>query len=170
MFLKKAKRIIALEIGESYLNAAEVIRTPKGIEVTNTCHTILTEETANKPLQEKGQFIADFLKTHGFRGRRVILVIPRHLAVIKFIQVPKGARHEISQMVRYQAGKELPLSLDEVDLNYDLISTDEEKTTVSLVAVKKEVIKGYLEILKGAGLRSRLLILAPWAVLMSLRL
>lgn len=85
----------------------------------------------------------------------LVSAIPRRSAILKYIKLPSLDKTEIANMLPFEIEKHIPLSLDLVVMDYQVVDVeDKEKQTASeimVVVVKKDIIETHLELLAAAG-------------------
>lgn len=70
-----------------------------------------------------------------------IIVVPRHLAIVRFIDIPSLIDDEIEKMVEFQAIKEIPYSKEDMIFSYrNLGSYKDGFSCIMLVIAKREMI------------------------------
>ncbi|MBU1932890.1 MAG: PilN domain-containing protein [Candidatus Omnitrophica bacterium] len=70
-----------------------------------------------------------------------IIVIPRHLAIVRFIDIPSVIDDEIEKMVEFQAIKEIPYSKEDMIFSYrNFGSYKDGFSSIMLVIAKREMI------------------------------
>ena len=83
---------------------------------------------------------------------RKVLVIPRHLVFLKFIDVPSLEDSEIEKMAEYQALKEIPHPKEEVVISYrNLGSFKNGFSSLMLAVAGKDMIQKRIQGLQSSG-------------------
>ncbi|MBN2447666.1 MAG: pilus assembly protein PilM [Phycisphaerae bacterium] len=120
---------------------------------------------------EMGLLIADMLKRHGWRHKRVIVDVSRDKAVINQLKLPPTPLEELAAAVQFQAMRELPFPMDEAVVDFIATQRNEENlvTEVMVAAVRTEVIQRLHETCRVAGLTPARIGLRPYANLVSMR-
>ena len=71
-----------------------------------------------------------------------ILVIPRHLATLRFIELPSTELSEINNMVEFQALKELPYAKEEIITSFKNLGAYKKGFSyIMLAIVKRQLIE-----------------------------
>lgn len=97
---------------------------------------------------------------------KLIISIPRHKVTVRFLQFPSVNEKEIEGMVRLQSEKELPYSKEELISDYLITQkTKDGYSKVALVIVHKDVVDGYLNILKKLNLEPERITFSSEAIL-----
>lgn len=105
--------------------------------------------------RDKGllQGIKEFLAQHRLHPHRVILGLPRSLVLLRFLELPPVSREDLDQMLPYEVERHLPFSAGEVYFAFQVLRKEEASQKVLLVAVKREILDRYVDLLDWAGLR-----------------
>ena len=98
--------------------------------------------------------IRTLIETHQIETTDVITSVPGPLVVIKRATFPEQAPKELRETILFEAGNFIPESLDDVNIDYQVLEHDEETNNVDvlLVAVRKDMLKGYASAIGQAGL------------------
>ena len=105
-----------------------------------------------------GEKIADglreFLKKHGARpGQRAFCAIGARGVLMRRMTLPAAAKEELQRLLLLQIEREFPLAPDELAWGYRVLGNGAGKSQELLVvAVKKEVVQEYADILSASGL------------------
>jgi len=73
------------------------------------------------------------------------LSLPNFSGFVSLVEFPLLPEKELAKAVRYQAPQYLPLALEEMTLDWQVIETSTDKMKVLLMAVPTEVIKRYVK-------------------------
>ena len=96
------------------------------------------------------------LKNKSVSAKKVVTAIPGDAAIIRYIKVPYMTEDELKNMIPYDAEQYIPLSMEQVVFDYEVLEEVEEdgqkKLEVLIVAVKNETMNQHLEILKDSGI------------------
>jgi type IV pilus assembly protein PilM len=163
-----SKNCIGIDIGTSSIKVVELEKR-KGAALTN--YGILSSDYfADKaPItREKGtlsiaepnicQALSSILKEAGIKSKQAFFAIPDFATFFTTFNLPPMSGQEVSDAVKYEAPRRIPLPLSEVTLDWQLIKggpSSEGRTPlrILLVAVPNEVIAQYQRIAASAGLK-----------------
>jgi len=148
---------LGLDIGSSYVKLVALSRRPDHWALRHVALSPLPEGSiVDGEVMDSGA-VADSIEALftqlGLEERRVISGISGRAVIVKPIRIPTADPDELAQSVSWVAEQYLP-SLDDVNLDYHVISTGEDSTEVLLVAAKRERLEGHLMILRLAGLEA----------------
>lgn len=89
------------------------------------------------------------------RARDVVVAISGHGVITDKFTIDRKEGPEAEQAILFEAEQRAPYDLDDVTMDYHILSVDEvnNKMEVLLVAARKDFVNGYLELLTDANLR-----------------
>ncbi|MFM1902495.1 MAG: hypothetical protein RLZZ440_395 [Planctomycetota bacterium] len=130
---------------------------------------MLTQEEAN-PVELVRGALAEFLSRHDLAGDQVAVATPGQSGLAKFIKLPPVEAKKIPDIVKYEAGQQIPFPLDQVVWDWQRLATGIEEggfvmdAEVALFAMKKEQVAKALAPFDEAGIEVEILQLAPIAL------
>jgi type IV pilus assembly protein PilM len=160
-----SKKILGIDIGSVNTKIVEVVKNKNDFEVVNfgiipivnfkeiVSYSYILEENL-------AAIISEFLKKAKVSTREVIFNVPAPYAFVVNFFVPEIPEKSIPQVVKFEAQKQIPLSIEEVDIDYRYVKFENENQVnqwlVCLVATPKDYIKkiqtiSYLSKLKFVG-------------------
>jgi len=95
-------------------------------------------------------------EAEGINTDFVSISLPEEKAFLEIIQMPKMEEKEIKESVKYEAENYIPMSMDDVYFDSEIIYPVEKNldhTDVLVVAFPKRVVDPYIDCLKRVGLR-----------------
>lgn len=154
-----SKNIIGIEMDSRELRAVELKGTQKKSVVSAWGKVRLPEGIVkdSKIADPKlfGSSLERLLKENGFKGKDIILGVNNQDVIMRFATFPKVPEDKIKSMIRFQAQDYIPVSLDELELDYVVVSdkkTDEgEFINVVLVAARKKMLYDFIEAFTNAN-------------------
>lgn len=100
------------------------------------------------------QAIKDFLYQHGTQPQQVVLGLPRRLMILRFLDLPLVPREDLEQMLPYELERHLPFPVREAQFDFQILSKGENgRQKVLLVAIQREKLEQFMDLLELAGLR-----------------
>ncbi|MFA6193494.1 MAG: type IV pilus assembly protein PilM [Parcubacteria group bacterium] len=105
--------------------------------------------------QKLAQEIKDLLakaQPISIKTKNVVFSIPETKAFIRTIQIPKMTDKEAREAVKWETEANIPISLDKVYLDWQVIGSKENTEDVLVVAVPKSVVDSYSQAVVLAGL------------------
>ncbi len=159
MFFKK-KNPIGLDIGSNYIKAFQLSTTKTGHELAFAAMLPLPPETiVEGAITDKDKLVAslkELMKKSGVKSGDVVAGVSGHSSVIiKKITIPVMSESELATSIRYEAEQYIPFDISDVNLDFQILGNkagEEGQMDVVLVAVKKNVISDYIEVIERAGL------------------
>jgi type IV pilus assembly protein PilM len=149
---------VALDIGASSIKMVETTLDKNGYRVLNLGVLPLPSNAIqnniivqSKPVVET---IRRLIQEHGVRSKQVISAVPGRAVIMKKVQMPKQSRAELENNIEFEAQNVIPENLENVNLDHQVLNSadDSNKIEVLLVAVKKEIINSYTDVIEEAGL------------------
>jgi type IV pilus assembly protein PilM len=99
--------------------------------------------------------LKEFIYDNNFKSKGAVAALPQEEVFVRTIKVPVMNDKDLDNFIKYESAQYIPLPLEEVTLGYDRMPVDitsRDKTSVLLVAAKKETVKNYIHIVRGADL------------------
>src|SRR5262245_44442584 len=103
----------AVLYGERSLAVVAGRAAAKGVELTHAASAALPQDYPTMDADAQTAALRHALDSAG-AGHKCVLVVPRHLAILRTFTVPAGSPEELQSMIRFQLEKDLPLPLDQV--------------------------------------------------------
>ncbi len=94
-------------------------------------------------------------KERGLKNDKVVASLPEKKAFLQVIRMPKMKEEELSSAVPFEAENYIPLPIDQVYLDFQLIPSSDKKSKYSdvlIAALPKNTVDPYVDCLKKAGL------------------
>lgn len=149
---------VAFDIGSSSIKMVEASVDKNGYRILNLGILPLPENAIqNNMVVSAGsvvEVIRRLIQENGVKSKQVISAVPGRAVIMKKIQMPKQEAAELEANIEFEAQNIIPDSLQNVNLDYQVVheSQDGNKMDVLLVAVKKEIINSYTDVIEEAGL------------------
>lgn len=172
---KASSSILGIDIGSSSIKVVQLKR-KRGTAVLETYGELAlgpyvdleVGRATNLPAPKLSEALADILKEANVTATSAGVSIPFSASLITVITLPKVDKDQLASMIPIEARKYIPVPISEVTLDWFVIpeeehkylsreeSEDEEKPKneiqVLLVAIHKETLNKYQEMLKAVGL------------------
>lgn len=152
---------IGLDIGPSSIKAVQLEKKQDkhfllNLGMEEIPRGIFNSES-KEDIKKLGEILKNFIKEHKFTSRNVAAALPESLVFTRVIDMPVLSEKELASSIRWEAEQQIPLPLEEVIFDYQILSKWEKndeagKMTVLLVACPKKVSERHLEILRIANL------------------
>ncbi|MFM7138475.1 MAG: type IV pilus assembly protein PilM [Planctomycetota bacterium] len=114
--------------------------------------------------------LAEFMSRNTVTGDRVAVSAPGQSGLAKFIKLPPVEAKKIPDIVKYEAGQQIPFPLDQVVWDWQRLATGMEEggfvmdAEVALFAMKREQVAKVLAPFQEAGIEVEILQMAPIAL------
>lgn len=150
-FLQRKKKVVtALEMDSHWLEIVQVELSRREKKITR----IVIKEISSLSDNAINKTISDLSKELKIDSRFLTISIPRQLTTTRNLELPSTNPAEIGDMIELQIGKHTPYTRDEVISDYWIQdSSTEGYSRAMLVIVHRDIVKRYLKILEGAGLK-----------------
>lgn len=114
--------------------------------------------------------LGDFVKRHGLAQDRIFLVLPRHEAAVRILELPTQDPDELRGMVHLGAEEIVPFPLDELATSYCLLENlDGGSARVLAVVVRRSVLEAQVALLRSAGVTPEQIYLSTACLLTALK-
>lgn len=145
----RAKRLV-LDIGASAVRICELSRTKTGYQLTKYAQRDFPVNPAMEE-EERANIMAEtvqaLLKELKIRQRKVIIGVPGQSVFTRTRQLPPVPEHKVTQIVRYEIQQQIPFSLDQIALDYQVLNrTEAGGYEVLMAAIKVDVVEKHVDI------------------------
>jgi type IV pilus assembly protein PilM len=114
---------------------------------------VQSEQIVNpKKLAEEIKILLESAQPKPIKTKNVIFSIPETKAFIRTIEIPKMTVEEAREAVKWETEANIPISVDKVYLDWQVIGSKGEKEEILVVAVPKNIVDSYYEAVVLAGL------------------
>ncbi|MCX6354485.1 MAG: type IV pilus assembly protein PilM [Candidatus Aureabacteria bacterium] len=164
---RSAHHAVGIDIGASFLKAVCMKKSGGGIRITGLFAAELAREDSARPAPE---VIAETLKKLVADNRiptgHCVSSFPLSSAIVRNAIVPFTGKSRIRQVIKFQAEPHIPFAVEEVVVDFHEIGvSDGDKTMVTIVAAKKELIGKHLELFTAAGVDPKILSVDVFALI-----
>jgi len=154
------KSYLTLDIGSSSVKMLEVRGRGRSLCVLKAGIVPLIENAVQGNIVQSPGSVADAIRTlideHEIKTTSVITAVPGPSVIIKRANFPAQGAKELQETILFEAGNFIPESLENVNLDYQVLDQEAKANNVDvlLVAVRKDVINSYVDAISEAGLTS----------------
>jgi len=159
MFFSKKDQLVGLDIGSSRIKVAVLNSTAKGHVLQKLGMTPIPPGLIDEGRIMDADALADIIrtlfKTHRIKHKNVAISTGGYSVVIKTIVLPTLPEKELVTSIRTEAEQYIPYDIDDVNLDFQILGPSEfsnDKMNVLLVAVKKDLVAEYIDLINQAGL------------------
>lgn len=154
-----SKDTIGLDIGSSSLKLVQLKERKGGyeletFELMQLPPEIIVEGSIIDSLRLV-EAIKELIKKAKVRAKNVAIGIAGNsFVIIKRITLPEMTDEELSESIRFEAEQYVPFDIEDVNIDFQIIGPKDEpgQMDVIIVAVKKDIINEYINVVRDAGL------------------
>lgn len=173
--LKKQFPSFGIEIGARMVRCVVVDETKRGATVRRVLEGHLPKGAVEAGLLQDADRVAAAIREalaseHHHFPRYVIASIPDQLSYVFLFTLPATGQPNLVEAIRWEAGQHLPYGIDEMYLDWKMVSEDGHRAIVQVAASPKTAVDAYIAMLEKAGLTPIALETSSLAALQSLAL
>lgn len=170
----KAPPLIGVDISSSFIKMVEIAEVGKGLyRVERYVIEPLPRDTVSDGnivnIEAAGEIMRRAHKLLGTRIRNVALALPAAAVITKKVLLKGNQREEdMEYQVQSEANQYIPFSLDEVNLDFQVIGpapNSEDEVEVLIAASRKEKIEDRVAVAEAAGLKTIVMDVDSYAAL-----
>ncbi len=102
------------------------------------------------------QSIKDLLQETGIKTKRTAISLGGSAVITKKIQIAVMTELDLEDQIALEAEEYIPFDIEEVYLDFQIISQDKESMDVLLTACKKDLVNSHTDVVRQAGLDPRI--------------
>ncbi|MDQ6990962.1 MAG: type IV pilus assembly protein PilM [Mariprofundaceae bacterium] len=171
LFSSKKNGLIAIDISATGVKLLELSRVRSGYEVQSMAivplpRDAIVENTVIDSMAVS-QALLDVVEKAKPKSRRAVISVSGNAVIIKVIQVPMVTEFDLESQIDFEADKHVPYDIEEVYLDFQIMGPskeDPEMMDVVLVACKREIVDDYQLVLSEAGLETKCVDCAVFAL------
>ena len=154
---------VALDIGSSSIKMVETVIEKSAYRVDHLgVLSLPAKAIQNNLVVDQASVIETIrrlIQENGVKSNKVISAVPGRAVIMKKIQMPMQAEQELEANLEFEANSVIPENLENVNLDYQVLNVTDggRKLEVLLVAVKKEIVNSYTDVIQAAGLTPAIL-------------
>lgn len=155
----KDKPLFGLDIGFSSVKVMQITPGPKRNVVTGYGVNAFDSKAVDNGIIIDHESIAaslhELFKSHligDITTRRVAMSVPAARTFVRILTLPKLDDKDLGEAVRLEAEQYIPVSVDDLYIDYEFIRETEKEQQLLVVAVPKRLIDSYAELARILGL------------------
>jgi type IV pilus assembly protein PilM len=151
------KSLVGLDIGSSAIKAVELRRSRGVVELARLgVEPLATDVVVDSMIMDSpsvSSAIAKVFAENNIKSRAVATSVSGHSVIVKRIAVPVMNDQELAERIEMEAAQNIPFDINDVSIDYQVLSEEPggPQMDVLLVAVKKDKILNYTNVLSMAG-------------------
>ncbi|MFA5086737.1 MAG: pilus assembly protein PilM [Candidatus Paceibacterota bacterium] len=124
------------------------------------------KNTLNPSVDIISKAVKTIIEETGIKSKKVVFSLPDFSTFFVSFELPPMSKKELASAVGFEARKHIPLSMDEVALDWQCINKDPTKETnkVLLMAIPKTLVEQYKTIADNSGLELIALEAEAWGL------
>jgi type IV pilus assembly protein PilM len=150
---------VAFDIGSNSIKLVQMNQTKKGWELVKMGMAELPPEAIVDgsiiDSMTVTNTLRDLVKEHGVKVKDAVSSLTGHSVIIKKVSFPAMTEDELADSIQWEAEQYIPFPISDVNIDFQILGADTDgrgQMDVMLVAVKKDVINDYTNVIKEAGL------------------
>lgn len=157
-FPGRKESYVAFDIGSSSVKMVEAALDRNSWRLLNFGVMAIPTGAVQNNMIVDTKLVADAMKQlvshHGVKATKVISAVPGRSVIMKKFELPAQKEEELEANIEFEANKVIPENLENVNLDYQILNSLEggSKVEVLLVAVRKEIVNSYTDVIEEAGL------------------
>ncbi|MBI3753025.1 MAG: type IV pilus assembly protein PilM [Deltaproteobacteria bacterium] len=157
--LFKKTDVVGLDIGSNSIKLIQLAPTKKGWKLVNIGMSNLPPEAIVDGSIIDSMTVISAVKElaaqQGIKIKNCVSALTGHSVIIKKVNLPVMTEAELAESIQWEAEQYIPFPITDVNIDFQILGADTEgrgQMEVMLVAVKKDVINDYTNVIKEAGL------------------
>jgi type IV pilus assembly protein PilM len=155
----KDKPLFGLDIGFSSIKVMQLIAEPKQATIIGYGVNAFDSKAVDTGVIVNHEAIAasvmELFKKHlvgDITTHRVAMSVPAARTFVRILSLPKLDRKDLHEAVRLEAEQYIPVPIDDLYIDYELIRSTENDQEVLVVAVPKRLVDSYVQLANVLGL------------------
>ncbi|MFP4500041.1 MAG: type IV pilus assembly protein PilM [Candidatus Hydrogenedentota bacterium] len=146
------KRRLILDMGSSAIRLCEMSQTKTGFQLSKyyqvECNSDpALDEDARK--RDRIKALESVLKEAKVRTKRTVFAVPGQSVFTRSRTLPPVPEFKVTQIVRYEIQQQIPFSLDQIAMDYQILERSEGGGyDVMMAAIKVDVVEKHLDVLR----------------------
>lgn len=157
--LFKKKEVVALDIGSSSIKLIQMGHTKGGWKLEKFGIAYLPPEAIVDgsiiDSMTVTSTLSELLSSSGVKAKDAATSLSGHSVIIKKVNMAAMTDEELAESIQWEAEQYIPFPMSDVNIDFQILGEDSEgrgQMDVMLVAVKKDVINDYTNVLKESNL------------------
>ncbi|MBF0185619.1 MAG: type IV pilus assembly protein PilM [Magnetococcales bacterium] len=149
--------LVGIDIGASAVKVAEMERLGKGWRLRYAdCHPLPPEAVNDGQIKQPDtvlQALQTLLDRHAQHSKNAAFSLSGSAVITKKIHMAPLSELELEEQIALEAEEYIPFEIQDVNLDFHIISRQDDNMEVLLVACKKELIESHAALIRQAGLQ-----------------
>ena len=168
--MAKGANLIGLDIGSSSVKLVELKEKKERLILHRLGRVHLAPETIVEGTIIDSYDLINAIKhlitAFHIKNRKVAISVSGTPVIVKRLTLAYMTDKELAETIEWEVEKYLPFDLSEVNIDYHIIRSDEDKNQLEVLigAVKKETLEEYLSVVSETGLKVRVVDVDAFAI------
>lgn len=146
----RGKRLV-LDVGSSAVRVCELSQTKAGYQVTRYAQREIPVTPSMAESDREAATLTTLrtlLKELKIRHKKTVFAVPGQSVFTRTRALPPVPEHKVTQIVRYEIQQQIPFSLDQIALDYQVLNrTEAGGYEVLMAAIKVDVVEKHVNII-----------------------
>ncbi|MEE8575557.1 MAG: type IV pilus assembly protein PilM [Thermodesulfobacteriota bacterium] len=155
----KKKDIVALDIGSNSIKLVQLSQskgswTLEKVGIAPLPPEAIVDGSIIDSMTVTGA-LNDLIRDQGIKAKDAATSLSGHSVIIKKVNMAAMTEEELAESIQWEAEQYIPFPMTDVNIDFQILGEDQEghgQIDVMLVAVKKDVINDYTNLIKESGL------------------
>jgi type IV pilus assembly protein PilM len=152
LFKRGQSKRLVLDLGTSAIRICELSQTKAGFQLTKYYQRELNTDPAldeDEKTENRKEVLEALLKEAKIRTKKTVIAVPGQSVFTRNRPLPPVPEFKVTQIVKYEIQQQIPFSLDEIALDYQVLDrTEVGGYDVMMAAIKVDVVDKHVSILK----------------------
>ena len=163
------KPIWGIDLGQCALKAIRLRAVGDKVEVIDHVY-IEHGKILSQPDVNRAELIAETMKKlietrPNLPKEAIVAAVPGQHTLARFIKLPPVEKaSKLPELVRFEAGQQIPFGMDEVIWDYQIFPSQAAETEVGIFAMRRELMRDHLRFLSDLNIEPMLVQAAPLAL------
>nr|WP_282580188.1 type IV pilus assembly protein PilM [Natroniella sulfidigena] len=157
-----------MDIGDDSVKLAQLIRGSQVPQLQECIIKKLPEGAIQEGVIKEEDALEEALELlvteYDLQGQEVVIAMSGSDLFVKKLSLPQVESEELTEIVKWEAEDHLPLSREEIVLDYHIIEQKKTEVELLLVAIKEEIVLDYVNLIERAGLQVKAVDIEPLAL------
>lgn len=167
--MASGKAVWGIDIGQCGLKAIKLRSAGDGKVEVAAFDVVEHAKILSQPDADPDELIKaaleKFVQRNEWQGDDFVIGVPGQQTFARFTKLPPADPKKIPDLVRYEAGQQIPFDMDDVVWDYQAFNTpDSPDIEVGIFAMRKELIRKYIDYFTAVGISPTIIQTIPAAL------
>ncbi|MFA6518662.1 MAG: type IV pilus assembly protein PilM [Candidatus Shapirobacteria bacterium] len=151
-------QVFGVDIGVGSVKIVSLVKEKEKVvlgaigEVKSPRNDWLADSSDEKAKREVAEVVKQLMTDMKIKGGQAVTCLPEDKIVSRLVRLPPLKEAEIMDALKFEAETFVPYPLDQVSMDYEVVSTDEAgKMAVLVIASRNDLVKKYVDLFKIIG-------------------